>query len=42
MDEWIIVASSALRFFKFMQSITKKKHQTVSWASRNEKVRIQK
>jgi hypothetical protein len=25
MDEWIIVASSALRFFKFMQSITKKK-----------------
>ena len=24
MDEWIIVASSALRFFKFMQSITKK------------------
>ena len=40
MDEWIIVASSALRFFKFMQSITKKKHQTVSWASKNDKARI--
>ena len=42
MDEWIIVACSALRFFKFMQSISKKKHQTVSWACRNDKARIQK
>ena len=26
MDEWIIVACSALGFFKFMQSISKKKN----------------
>ena len=40
MDEWIVAACSALRFFKFMQSISKKKHQTVSWACRNDKARI--